>query len=113
MAARWVRTRSVWYMELSCVVAMRSPTRDIASAYSPAIHTTTAYATELDGHLSLIMWTRTHLDRKENIHAIRTTVLECKVARPITLLLFSFADECYTLCDEANDRQMNIDGLWV
>jgi hypothetical protein len=37
--------------------------------------------------------------------------LECDVARQICLALFPVANKGYTLCDVANDRWLDCDGL--
>lgn len=39
--------------------------------------------------------------------------LECYVACPIALVPFPFSDKRYTLCDEANDGRLNLNGLGV
>ena len=40
-------------------------------------------------------------------------VFECDVARRIALVLFPFADKRYTLCNVANNRRLDFDGLVV
>ena len=56
---------------------------------------------------------KTHLDQKEKGNVSGMEALECDVARPICLVLFSVTDKGYTLCNIANDGWLNFDGLDV
>ena len=53
------------------------------------------------------------LDKKEDVNMIWMMTLDCDVTCWIFLMCFALSDKGHKICNVANDRWLNLDGLGI